>query len=96
MIKRSCSQILKTFTLVGTLGLLHKDQKHRPNRAEAAVRTFKKQVTLMMNSLADDPALADVTYRQLVRQACLARNSSVAYGGVTPLEMAFGLDLQTS
>ena len=61
-----------------------------PNRAEAAVRTFKKQVTLMVNSLADDPALADVTYRQLVRQACLARNSFVTYGGVTPLEMAFG------
>ena len=61
-----------------------------PNRAEAAVRTFKKPVTLMVNSLADDPALADVTYRQLVRQACLARNSSVTYGGVTPLEMAFG------
>ena len=61
-----------------------------PNRAEAVVRTFKKQVTLMLSSLADDPALADVTYRQLVRQACLARNSSVTYGGVTPLEMAFG------
>ena len=61
-----------------------------PNRAEAAVRTFKKQVTLMVNSLADDPALADVTYRQWVRQARLARNSSVTYGGVTPLEMACG------
>ena len=61
-----------------------------PNRAEAAVRTFKKQVTLMTNSFADDPALADVTYRQLVRQACLARNPSITYGGVTPLEMAFG------
>ena len=44
----------------------------------------------MMKSFADDPALADVTYRQLVCQACLARNSSVTYGGVTPLEMAFG------
>ena len=43
-----------------------------------------------MNSFADDPALADVTDRQLVRQACLTRNSSVTYGGVTPLEMAFG------
>ena len=43
-----------------------------PNRAEAAVCTFKKQVSLMLKSLADDPALADVTYRQLVRQARLA------------------------
>ena len=57
---------------------------------------YKKPVTLMVNSLADDPALADVTYRQLVRQACLARNSSVTYGGVTPLEMAFTRRLQAS
>ena len=28
-------------------------------------------------------------YGNLVRQACLARNSSVTYGGVTPLELAF-------
>ena len=31
-----------------------------------------------------------VTYRQLLRQASLARKSMVTHGGVTPLEMVFG------
>ena len=61
-----------------------------PNRAEAAIRMYKKQVTLMLKTVAEDPALADVTYRQVVRQASLARSSMVTHGGVTPLEMAFG------
>ena len=46
-----------------------------PNRAEAAVRMYKKQVTLMLKSIAEDPALGDITYRQLLRQASLAKNS---------------------
>ena len=61
-----------------------------PNRAEAAVRMYKKQVTLTLKTIAEDPALGDVTYRQLLRQASLAKNSMVTHGGVTPLEMAFG------
>ena len=62
-----------------------------PNRSEAAVRMYKKQVTLMLKTIAEDPALGDVTYRQLLRQASLAaKNSMVTHGGVTPLEMAFG------
>ena len=61
-----------------------------PNRAEAAVRMYKKQVTLMLKTIAEDPALGDITYRQLLRQASLAKNSMVTHGGVTPLEMAFG------
>ena len=61
-----------------------------PNRAEAGVRLFKKQVDLMLKTIGETPALADVTYRQLLRQACLARNTMVTFGGVTPIEMAFG------
>ena len=61
-----------------------------PNRAEAAIRMFKKQLTLTLTSLSEDPLLANVTYRQVMRQAALARNSMVTYGGVTPLELAFG------
>ena len=61
-----------------------------PNRAEAGVRLFKRQVDLMLKMVSDTPALAGVTYKQLLRQACLARNSTVTFGGVTPLEMAFG------
>ena len=64
-----------------------------PNRAETANRLFKKQVNLMLGSLHDGTAhssLTDVTYRSLLKAAALARNSSVTYGGVTPLELAFG------
>ena len=64
-----------------------------PNRAETANRLFKKQVNLMLGSLHDGtahPSLTDVTYRSLLKAAALARNSSVTYGGVTPLELAFG------
>ena len=32
-----------------------------PNRAEAAIRMFKKQVSLMLISLKDDPLLATIT-----------------------------------
>ena len=61
-----------------------------PNRAEAAIRMFKKQVSLMLISLKDDPLLANITYKQLLRQACISRNTMVTHGGVTPIELAFG------
>ena len=60
-----------------------------PNRAEAAVRMYKKQITLMLKAVTEDPARYEITYRQLLRQASLARNSMVTFGGVSPLEMAF-------
>ena len=50
-------------------------------------------MNLMLSSLRDGtahPSLTDVTYRSLLKAAALARNSSVTYGGVTPLELAFG------
>ena len=61
-----------------------------PNRAEAAIRMFKKQVSLTLISLKDDPLLANITYEQLLRQACISRNTMVTHGGVTPIELAFG------
>ena len=61
-----------------------------PNRAEAAIRMFKKQVSLMLISLKENPVLSNITYKQLLRQACIARNTMVTNGGVTPIEMAFG------
>ena len=61
-----------------------------PNRAEASIRMFKKQVSLMLLSLKDDPLLANITYKQLLRQACISRNTMVTHGGVTPIELAFG------
>ena len=48
-----------------------------PNRAEAAIRMFKRQVHLMLTSLKDDPLLANISYRQLLRQACISRNTMI-------------------
>ena len=61
-----------------------------PNRAEAAIRMFKKEVSLMLISLKTDPSLANITYKQLLRQACISRNTMVTHGGVTPIQLAFG------
>ena len=50
-----------------------------PNRAEAAVRLLKAQLKIMLR-----------TYKQLVKAAATVRNQTVTFGGVTPLELAFG------
>ena len=64
-----------------------------PSRAETAVRLIKRQVSIMLNSIKTSIAPASlkaITYKQLVKAAATARNLSVTYGGVTPLELAFG------
>ena len=64
-----------------------------PNRAESAVRLLKNQIKLMLESIHDGTApavLMIVSYQELVKHACLARTSSVTFGGVTPFEVAFG------
>ena len=57
------------------------------------VRLIKRQVSLTLNSIKAGIAPASlkaITYKQLVKAAATARNLSVTYGGVTPLELAFG------
>ena len=47
----------------------------------------------MLNSINASTApatLKKVTCRQLVKAAATVRNQTVTYGGVTPLELAFG------
>ena len=61
-----------------------------PNRAEAAVRLFKQQVRLTLDGVRADPKCNPFTFGMLLRMASLTRNSMVTFGGVTPLEMAFG------
>ena len=64
-----------------------------PNRAEAAVWLLKAQLKIMLNSIKTGTApatLKKVTHRQLVKAAATVRNQTVAYRGVTPLELAFG------
>ena len=62
-------------------------------RNVAAVRLLKAQLKIMLSSIKAGTApatLKKVTYRQLVKAAATVRNQTVTYGGVTPLELAFG------
>ena len=51
---------------------------------------FKKQINLVIHTLREDPILSGIIYQQVLRQAASARNSMITFGGVTPMESAFG------
>jgi len=65
-----------------------------PNRAEAAVKVFKHPAQILadwlINNESDVPGIKSVTVWHVITVATEARNSCVTYGGVTPLEIAFG------
>ena len=61
-----------------------------PNRAETAVRLFKKQWTIMAMSLEGDERLNGVTIRQAVKMTVWARNTQLTISGYSPLEIATG------
>ena len=44
----------------------------------------------MLDGLIKGFGAASLENHSLVRQACVTRNSTITYGGVTPLELAFG------
>ena len=72
-----------------------------PNRAETAVRLFKRQWQLMTESLEDD-WFKGVTIREAVKRTVWARNTQLTVSGYSPLEIATGrrppdlLDIETS
>ena len=47
---------------------------------------------MLLKAVTEHPSRYNITYRQLLGQAFLARNSmvTVTFSGVSPLEMAFG------
>ena len=61
-----------------------------PNRAETAVRLFKKQWTIMAMSLEGDERVNGVTIRQAVKMTAWARNTQLTISGYSPLEIATG------
>ena len=61
-----------------------------PNRAETAVRLFKKQWTIMAMSLEGDERFHGVTIRQTVKMTAWARNTQLTISGYSPLEIATG------
>ena len=60
-----------------------------PNRAETAVRLFKRQWQLMTKSLEDE-RFRGVTTREAVKRAVWARSTQLAMSGFSPLEIATG------
>jgi len=73
----------------------------RPNRAESAVRLFKRQWQIMSQNLEDD-RFKGITIREAVKRTVWARNTQLTVGGYSPLEIASGrrppdlLDIETS
>ena len=63
-----------------------------PNRAEAAVRLYKRYIMKTVAELKSRETLKDkeVSVRTILREACYARNLLATYGGKTPIELAFG------
>ena len=75
-----------------SLGALPKPLTPWHNRAETALRLITRQISLMLNAIktgTEKPSLKAITYKQLVKAAATARNLSVTYGVVTPVEPAF-------
>ena len=73
-----------------------------PNRAETAVRLFKRPWSLMTKSLEGDERFNGVTIRQAVKMTVWARNTQLTISGYSPLEVATGrrppdlLDVETA
>ena len=73
-----------------------------PNRAETAVRLFKRTWSIMAKALADEGYAERVTVRQAVKKVAWARNCQLTVSGYSPLEIATGrrppdlLDVETS
>ena len=72
-----------------------------PNRADSAVRLFKRQWQIMSKDLEDD-RFRGVTVREAVKGTVWARNTQLTVSGYSPLEIATGrrppdlLDVETS
>ena len=73
-----------------------------PNRAETAVRLFKRAWVYMAKSLEDKGFVDKVTVRQAVKKVVWARNCQLTVSGYSPLEIATGrrppdlFDVETS
>ena len=72
-----------------------------PNRAESAVRLFKRQWQIMSKNLEDD-RFKGITIREAVKRTVWARNTQLTVSGYSPVEFVTGrrppdlLDIETS
>ena len=68
-----------------------------PNRAETAVRLFKKMWVLFVKSLGEEGMFEKITLRQGVKRIVFVRNCQLTVSGYSPLEVATDLlDVETS
>ena len=61
-----------------------------PNRAETAMRLFKRQYEKLLMGASVNPTLNKVTLKDLIRECCWARNTTLTISGYTPVELATG------
>ena len=61
-----------------------------PNRAETAVRLFKRTWSIMAKALADEGFAEKVTVREAVKKVAWARNCQLTISGYSLLEIATG------
>ena len=64
-----------------------------PNRAETAIRLFKRQLYILSRDSLDDPtlkSLKNTKAKHLVRKAVWARNTQLTFSGKSPIELAYG------
>ena len=83
-------EFLEYYKFHGIKDLLCGPRTPWPNRAETAVRLFKKQWTIMAMSLEGDERFNGVTIRQAVKMTAWARNTQLTISGYSPLEIATG------
>ena len=57
-----------------------------PNRAETAVRLFKRQYEKLLLDASVRPMLNKVTLKDLIRECYWARNTTLTSSGYTPVE----------
>ena len=66
-----------------------------PNRAEAAVKLFKKHAEILIDSLRRqghlDKDWKRFTVQEIFQEAVKARNFALTYGGRSPYEIAWGI-----
>ena len=78
------------YTCHGIKGLPCGPRTPWPNRAETAVRLFKRQWSLMTKSLEGDERFNGDTIRQAVKMTVWARNTQLTMSGYSPVEVATG------
>ena len=73
-----------------------------PNRAETAVRLFKRQWMIMAKIVLEEPSKTKITIKQMVKKCVWAKNCQLTISGYSPLEIATGrkppdlLDFETA